>query len=90
MLIHTTRFLTQLVVLLMGRVELVQEVLNSVGVVSDLLFVNDFDVRKLIGSIKQLLLLADGRFLFSKLGLEGLDLGVFLSDLVFEGLKGEE
>ncbi len=69
---------------------MVQEVLNSVGVVSDLLFVNDFDVRKLIGSIKQLLLLADGRFLFSKLGLEGLDLGVFLSDLVFEGLKGEE
>ncbi len=82
--------MTQLVVLLMGRVELVQEVLNSVGVVCDLLFVNDFDVRKLIGSIEQLLLLAYGRVLFSEVGLEGLDLGVFLSDLVFEGLKGRK
>ena len=80
--------MTQLVVLLMGRVELVQEVLNSVGVVSDLLFIHEFDLRKLIGSIEQLLLLADGRFLLSNLGLEGLNLSVFLSELVFECLKG--
>lgn len=82
--------MTQLIVLLMGRVDFVQEVLNSVDVVIDLLFVNEFDVRKLIGSIEQLQLLADGRFLLSELGLEGLELGVFLSNLVFEGLNGEE
>ena len=55
----------------MGRVELVQEVLNSVGIVSNLLFIHDFDIGKLIGSIEQSLLLTDGRFLFSNLGLEG-------------------
>ncbi len=67
---------------------MVQEVLNSVGIVSNLLFIHDFDIGKLIGSIEQSLLLTDGRFLFSELGLEGLNLGVFLNKLVFEGLKG--